>query len=110
MTLRSKRFWRLGAGGRLAAAVMSLAVLACAPPCALAQEAAPGMDRPPARGQDAQPRRDYQMGSTQGNIVIERDQNGDSVIEVTPKPQNQNQQQQQQMNMGPIIVMPQVKK
>jgi len=47
------------------------------------------------------------MGTTQGNIFIDRDQQGDSVIEVKPKPPAQDQQQQQ-MNMGPIIVVPRV--
>jgi hypothetical protein len=107
MTSGKTTLWRPRPSRCFAAAVFSLLILAGALPCAQAQEASPGtaQQRPPV--QDAQPRRDYQMGTTQGNIFIDRDQQGDSVIEVKPKPPAQDQQQQQ-MNMGPIIVVPRV--
>jgi len=80
--------------------------LPCFQPGALAQDAAPraGTQRP--KEPDVQPRRDYEMGVTSGNVLIDRDQQGDSVVEVKPKPQKPDQQQQ--MNMGPIIVVPKV--
>jgi len=104
MTCGKTMSLRPGARRFFAAAGFSLMLLAGVLPCARAQEAAPGATRQPPAAQD-QPRRDYQMGTTQGNILIDRDQQGDSVIEVTPKPPKQVQPQ---TNIGPIIVVPKV--
>jgi hypothetical protein len=107
MTSGKSTVWRPRPGKRLAGAGFFLLLLAGVSPCALAQQQAPpdsGQQRPPV--QDAQPRRNYQMGTTQGNIHIDRDQNGNSVMEVTAPPPKQ--EQQQPLNMGPIIVVPKV--
>ena len=102
-----KTMWSRPKPGRFFAATAFSLLMLGVSPCVLAQESSSGAAQVPPKAQNAQSRRDYQMGTTPGNVFMDRDQQGDSVIEVTPRPPKQDQQQQQ-MNMGPIIVVPKV--